>query len=883
MTFFYDLNKKLDSIRATPEVNTQQLNERDMGKHNNATTGFAALAKKTGGGEKGARIAGAQLAKMRAKGQVEEEFGPGTTGPKQNQAGPLGRSFPDSKNYKTPNQDKNFDTERSIDKMSGQGYSAKNFPKATAGAATMDAQGQAEYVGRTAPGVVNKIKDKLGYDMPNPAYGPKPDETQRLAARYPAATQEAYNPNSVGAENRRGLDASHAANLKKKAAAGDAKAQAALQHLKDKKERRGNDFNARMERESVGMAEGGKPDFLDIDKDGNRTEPMKSAARSARGMKEGGIPMTPKQQKFAKLAKPFDKITFADKIVGAKKEVDEMLGQVAADAMKKAVRGRDRDMEEASTGNAFDYKNFKQPEKQKPTSFVHKGTYGTEYDGDKEDARAIRTKKQAAADAGQGSRGRGRPKKGASVDTGEVMKPDFSAFGDKVKIKPFTGKITKHKMVGEDDLDPKDQGEYDQEGDMAKDSIKTVVRHAQALEKILGDNDNLPEWVQSKLAKIESMMTAVDDYMQNQADDMDDEQEPIAEKAVSKKQQRFMGMVSAAKKGEKPASKEVAKVAKTMKKGDAEDFASTKHKGLPEKAAKKPKEKDVEESTTSGSVATSGAAAKGSGGFTFGKGIYDSMNRELEGMIAESMSMNMSMNNDGNGPTRSLTVTATDEDATRLAQLLKSAGLGGDAGAQGSCSVCGGSSCGCNTMDESYGDDEVSQNTPDYPTNTEKAQDNFEYSGGLNKPKSTGQTTIPVIASQGDRQESYAESEQDALQRMMEMSGIREAKAKPDFLDMDKDGDKDEPMKKAVDDKKTKVDEADTEFNESIQRMREIAGLDKKAVDEEKTQEGNKFAHNVLKAKEAGKTQADLDGDGDMEKVRESIFTLTKQWKAYKG
>lgn len=59
--------------------------------------------------------------------------------------------------------------------------------------------------------------------------------------------------------------------------------------------------------------------------------------------------------------------------------------------------------------------------------------------------------------------------------------------------------------------------------------------------------------------------------------------EVIAEKAVSKKQQKFMGMVHAAQKGEKPASKEVAKVAKTMKKKDAEDFASTKHKGLPEK------------------------------------------------------------------------------------------------------------------------------------------------------------------------------------------------------------------------------------------------------------------------------------------------------------
>ena len=49
--------------------------------------------------------------------------------------------------------------------------------------------------------------------------------------------------------------------------------------------------------------------------------------------------MTPKQKKFAKLAPPADKITFADKIAGAKKEVDEVLGDVAADAMKKAISG----------------------------------------------------------------------------------------------------------------------------------------------------------------------------------------------------------------------------------------------------------------------------------------------------------------------------------------------------------------------------------------------------------------------------------------------------------------------------------------------------------------------------------------------------------------
>jgi len=69
----------------------------------------------------------------------------------------------------------------------------------------------------------------------------------------------------------------------------------------------------------------------------------------------------------------------------------------------------------------------------------------------------------------------------------------------------------------------------------------------------------------------------------------------IAEKAVSKAQQKFMGMVHATQKGEKPASEEVAKVAKDMKKKDAEDYASTKHKGLPEK--KKSKKESIEEAS----------------------------------------------------------------------------------------------------------------------------------------------------------------------------------------------------------------------------------------------------------------------------------------------
>ena len=58
--------------------------------------------------------------------------------------------------------------------------------------------------------------------------------------------------------------------------------------------------------------------------------------------------------------------------------------------------------------------------------------------------------------------------------------------------------------------------------------------------------------------------------------------------AVSKKQQRFFGIVRAIQKGEMAATTpETAKAAATMKKKDVKDFASTKHKKLPEKKVAK--------------------------------------------------------------------------------------------------------------------------------------------------------------------------------------------------------------------------------------------------------------------------------------------------------
>jgi hypothetical protein len=245
------------------------------------------------------------------------------------------------------------------------------------------------------------------------------------------------------------------------------------------------------------------------------------------------------------------------------------------------------------------------------------------------------------------------------------------------------------------------------------------------------------------------------------------------------------------------------------------------------------------------------------------------MNRDLESMIAESMarldeSMNVSMNMNSDaqgGPSKSLTVTATDDDALKLGTLLKNAGLGdgshsggidsvadeirtaidshddhGDGHSEEPCPSCGSSDCGCEQeVDEAYGDNLVSDNQPDWPTNQEHAADNFEYSGGLNKPKASGMATIPVTDVQVDGEDNFSKSahmnEDEELARIKEMAGIREAK---------------------------KVDEDDVE-------------------------EGNKFTGNLAKARADGKKEADLDGDGDMEKVQESVASLWKEYKIQAG
>ena len=623
--FFYDLNKKLDGIRAKPE--TAQLNERDLGKHNNATTGFAALAKKTGGGEKGARIAGAQLAKMRAKGQVEESD--------------VGESA--------------FQAAIGKKKYGDEGMKA------------LQKAGRDHASDKTMSNIRNK------YD--------KYDESQGQADE------------------------------------GNAFSKAVVDAKKD------------------GIQPGEKIRV------GGKQYPVKEA--DPMGLEEKLS--APQLKKFAKLAPPRNKVTFADKIAGAKKEVDEMLGDVAADAMRSAVghikKKRTGEMDESWDDMMKDVKQRAHSTTDMKTGERKRSSTGGEIEktktGLRHHARSHDHEDEKKSDSDT-PKSRGRPK------------------GPEKKPERVTGKAWKHKSgrvkEGEDDIE--DRGEYDREGDMVKDNIHTIRREVDELEKIIGNNENLPEWVEEKLAQAKGMIMAASEYMQTQherdaEDETGEEGITMGERAVSKKQRKFMGMAHAIQKGEKVkgASPELKKVAKTMKPKDAEDFAKTKEKGLPEKKAKK---EEVEETTTSGSVATAAPNGKAkTGGMSFGKGVYEGINSQVERMITEGMnvSVNMTQGDDGQ-PHKSITVSAEGEEAENLAQLLRLAGMHQQP--EESCPTCGSAPCGC--------DENVAENAPDWPTNPESSPNAMQYSGGLNGPKSTGQTTTPVIAGQRQRTSTMEEN-----------------------------------------------------------------------------------------------------------------------------
>ena len=752
MTFFYDLNKKLDGIRATPELTHTQLNERNMSraakgwaKFGDGMTELSQAAKKGASEEKMDAIR-----KKHDKYDDTVEEGAYQGGPDKSQIPAVNRP-----GNKMSLQD--LEKERTQSPTSAEGMRAlqdklskinpmDEVGDTPAGLAAVQKVGQ-----RAQRGIDDAATGYSGSELANPdkTYAAR-DRANSIAGREGIRAND-KNPTRVfggpnhGNRMEEGLPMDEAAKYR------DPKYKDKLytQEPRDADDY-GNDddyYNPKPDdypgaKRKIGGGEFDHNDPLQkgqgigrsgiknniLDRGPRKGLPsrdqitsLKGSIKSAKGtharpnLPEADAPMTAKQKSFAALAEPKDKITFADKIAGAKQEVDEMLGDVAAEAMKTALRGRQNNTEKVDEVEGKVYR--------------HKGTYGQSYDpSDDEETKANVKKKKAAA----GPAKRGRPE--------QNTKFDFSAFKKPVVAKG-TGSGRVHK------LSDKEPGQKVKEGsaDGQAQQIYNELADLRAAAKQAQRGGQFPQGFASRL---ESVLYAAMTLIKNQQPgNAQVQEEELDEKASSKKQQKFMGMVHAAQKGEKPTSEKVAKTAKTMKKSDAEDFASTKHKGLPEK--KKPegkkKEESVEENTVAGSVApAAGGAAKGKGGMSFGKGVYEgaiaeSFNRKLDSMLNEGMSVNMSADQDGK---KSLTVTATDDDAVKLSQLLNLAGIGGQSDSYGAvCASCGSANCSCDHIDEDLANS---------AHNTVYNADALQYSGGLDGPK-TDQSTLGTVINQDPR------------------------------------------------------------------------------------------------------------------------------------
>jgi hypothetical protein len=76
--------------------------------------------------------------------------------------------------------------------------------------------------------------------------------------------------------------------------------------------------------------------------------------------------------------------------------------------------------------------------------------------------------------------------------------------------------MKKFREISEAIKDKFDIGEYDQEGDMAKSDLRSIIANSKRVHDMLKDDDNLPEWVQSKITKAEDYMSTVANYLESE-------------------------------------------------------------------------------------------------------------------------------------------------------------------------------------------------------------------------------------------------------------------------------------------------------------------------------------------------------------------------------
>ena len=111
-----------------------------------------------------------------------------------------------------------------------------------------------------------------------------------------------------------------------------------------------------------------------------------------------------------------------------------------------------------------------------------------------------------------------------------------SAYANGWASKWYKSKGGGWKTVSEAVKDKYDEGEYDQEGDMAKSDLRSIIANAKELHNMIDDADNLPEWCQNKITLAEDYISTVANYMAAEmSEEVKDEYARKVEKYLKKK------------------------------------------------------------------------------------------------------------------------------------------------------------------------------------------------------------------------------------------------------------------------------------------------------------------------------------------------------------
>lgn len=102
----------------------------------------------------------------------------------------------------------------------------------------------------------------------------------------------------------------------------------------------------------------------------------------------------------------------------------------------------------------------------------------------------------------------------------KLSQQGVATMADYDKIVAFMQKQGEPTSEGSDD--PAEKGEYDREGEMARQDLSTAAEAAEELRSILTADENLPEWVQAKITKAMDYLDTTRDYMKAKEKPMDE-------------------------------------------------------------------------------------------------------------------------------------------------------------------------------------------------------------------------------------------------------------------------------------------------------------------------------------------------------------------------